>query len=207
MVTYYQARQALGGRNFRKVEGNTYIRQDSNGDVILTFYQTDIVTWLPDGRIILNNGGWFTSNTNIRIVGALNGNMKTFEHQPGPGVSISSNSKSGWRLECAGVTYDWSNGDKPCIHPDGKVTGVPTALQKIYREKIGCTLEAEQLPEAISGMDLKQFRKLWGGAAGCRVELVSMAPQEFLPLIIGFRTNDRERHQVKEALADRLQNG
>ena len=70
--TYAQADALLQGRNKqgRKLGNNTYLKRLSVLDqdsIAVRYHSTDIVTFHPDGRIVLNSGGWRTMTTKARI--------------------------------------------------------------------------------------------------------------------------------------------
>lgn len=60
-----------GGSDSFKLENNTYLqRRERPGDrdaYAVKYHKTDIVTYEPDGSVILRNGGWFTMTTKQRI--------------------------------------------------------------------------------------------------------------------------------------------
>src|SRR5689334_18060408 len=43
------------------------IKQGKIGDIRLWLYQTAIVTWKPDGSVVLDSGGWKTVTTKARM--------------------------------------------------------------------------------------------------------------------------------------------
>lgn len=49
------------------VARNTFKRIEPNGDVVIRLHSTDIVTTKPDGKIVLNSGGWKSVTTKARI--------------------------------------------------------------------------------------------------------------------------------------------
>ena len=67
----YQTAQSFldAGRNpsRRTIEDNTYLQKLPMGEIALIFYQTRIITYYQDGRIILNSGGFRTVTTKRRI--------------------------------------------------------------------------------------------------------------------------------------------
>lgn len=68
--SYSDADQLLQGRNHqsRKIGNNTYlVRYTDWGNIAVRLHATDIVTYYPDGRIVLNTGGWKTVTTKSRI--------------------------------------------------------------------------------------------------------------------------------------------
>lgn len=54
----------LQGHNFnqRKLANNTTARR-SGEDIVICLHDTDILTFMPDGRVRYNTGGWQTSTT------------------------------------------------------------------------------------------------------------------------------------------------
>lgn len=59
--------EILGILSSKKVKNNTRLTEYKDGRRILTLHQTDMITWLPNGKIILNNGGWDTMTTRARF--------------------------------------------------------------------------------------------------------------------------------------------
>jgi len=68
MATYEELDNQLQGRNFnsRKVGNNTYLIRHEN-IIALRLHNTDVVTAYPDGRMMLNSGGWMTPTTKNRM--------------------------------------------------------------------------------------------------------------------------------------------
>ena len=54
-------------RHRRKLEYETYIQLKANGDICITLWCTEVVTYRPDGSCVLNSGGWRTPTTKDRI--------------------------------------------------------------------------------------------------------------------------------------------
>lgn len=69
-ITDYRTARAFldGGRDpsTRIIGANTYVHEHG-GDISIRYYRTDIVTYTPDGRIIINTGGWHSTFTSKRI--------------------------------------------------------------------------------------------------------------------------------------------
>ena len=63
---YRVATRYLGSKSERKLAHNTTIRRQG-GDIIVRYYETDIVTYHPDGRITLRDGGYSTATTIKRL--------------------------------------------------------------------------------------------------------------------------------------------
>lgn len=51
----------------KKVYNNTYRYDYEDGTIVWRLHNTDVVTKLPDGRYVLNSGGWRTVTTKERI--------------------------------------------------------------------------------------------------------------------------------------------
>lgn len=68
MTTFTELAQRLTGRNHmsRKLANNTYA-QRSGPNIAIRFHETDILTFRPDGKVVLNAGGWFQPVTLARM--------------------------------------------------------------------------------------------------------------------------------------------
>lgn len=51
----------------KKVDNNTLEIKYSDGTRAIRFHHTDVITWLTNGNIIFDSGGWRTSTTKDRI--------------------------------------------------------------------------------------------------------------------------------------------
>jgi len=67
MKTYADALAKLNGRNSRKIANNTYLRKETNGNIVVRLHSTDIITFTPDDLVTLNSGGWKTVTTKARM--------------------------------------------------------------------------------------------------------------------------------------------
>jgi hypothetical protein len=67
VINYADARDFLGNRLSRKIAHNTYVELRGGNTFAIRFHQTDVVTYHPDGQIILNTGGWQTVTTKARL--------------------------------------------------------------------------------------------------------------------------------------------
>jgi len=67
-MNYTGLNQELQGLNTqsKKLANNTYLQRRGN-DIALLYHSTDVVTFKPNGDMILNSGGWYTSTTKERI--------------------------------------------------------------------------------------------------------------------------------------------
>ena len=57
----------LGILKSKLVKNNTRLTEYADGRRTLRLHATDIITWKPDGKIILNSGGWDTVTTRARF--------------------------------------------------------------------------------------------------------------------------------------------
>lgn len=57
------------------------IRKGENGDVIFRMYNTDVVTFEPDGQILVSNGGWVSKSTHDYISEILGVSVTTSDRQ------------------------------------------------------------------------------------------------------------------------------
>jgi hypothetical protein len=64
---YADARDFLGNRLSRKIAHNTHVELRGGNTFAVRYHQTDVVTYHPDGRIVLNTGGWQTVTTKARF--------------------------------------------------------------------------------------------------------------------------------------------
>jgi hypothetical protein len=67
VINYADARDFLGNGLSRKIAHNTYVELRGGNTFAIRFHQTDVVTYHPDGQIILNTGGWQTVTTKARL--------------------------------------------------------------------------------------------------------------------------------------------
>lgn len=65
-MNYEKAVATLKNRPSKKVANNTYLVREVEG-VAVKLHQTNVVTFKPDGNVILNSGGWRTVTTKERI--------------------------------------------------------------------------------------------------------------------------------------------
>lgn len=66
MLDYSEAQRMLGKKETKKVDRNTYLRSE-DGNMVIRFWDTDIVTISPDNLYTLNSGGYFTTTTKDRL--------------------------------------------------------------------------------------------------------------------------------------------
>ena len=66
-TTYDEARATLNGRSSRTVCNNTRLVDLGDGDIGLRLHSTTVVTFHPDGSLVLKTGGWHTVTTKDRL--------------------------------------------------------------------------------------------------------------------------------------------
>ncbi len=68
-MNYTKANELLTGRchESRRIGNNTYLQRRPGGEIAVRLHRTDIVTYRPDGSVILDSGGWRTVTTKARI--------------------------------------------------------------------------------------------------------------------------------------------
>lgn len=72
-MTYAELDASLQGRcrNSRKLANNTYairfVSLPFDGAIAIRFHHTDILTFRPDGSVMINTGGWETVTTKERL--------------------------------------------------------------------------------------------------------------------------------------------
>lgn len=64
--SFVEAEQTLNGRDSRKIGNNTYLRRRGTS-IAVVLHASDVVTYRPDGSVVLDNGGWFTATSKDRL--------------------------------------------------------------------------------------------------------------------------------------------
>ncbi len=105
----------------RQIGNNTFKVEYSGGKSAIRYHHTDIITYHPNGDIILNTDGWLTSTTKERM-GYLNET----------GYSIQQVNKI-WYLVNRLTGQKWTYQDGITIHPNGEVSENGTDPQKLLK--------------------------------------------------------------------------
>lgn len=66
-MTYDGMLEILNGKISRTVGNNTTLRIDTDQCIRVRLHNTDVVTYNPNGAILLDTGGWFTVTTRNRM--------------------------------------------------------------------------------------------------------------------------------------------
>ena len=175
---YQEAKELLAkGRNkdHRPIGNNTYLVQQTNGDISIRHWQTDIITYKKNGNVVLDSQGYHTVSTGARFrnyfdispfsykgnwVAKIEGILYTFDGLELARVSQSQPSYGGWKVV---------NG-RPYI---------ASSLEILLRKKIPDT---ESLIQIIRDMDVDQLLKIWKKFKFQRGFLATYCKPEFLPL-------------------------
>lgn len=64
--SYEDAEEALGDQSSLKIGNNTYL-QKRGENIAVQLHSTDVITFEPDGHMILDTGGYRTTTTKDRI--------------------------------------------------------------------------------------------------------------------------------------------
>lgn len=132
MFTYSQLKEIYDGRRkcnyYRALKGycNCEVRQDSDGDMYVTFHSNRIATFTPDNIVTLDNHGWFDSpTTRGRIYGIT-------------GVRIHTDRKYEDKTRANGLPYSdalrFRGGH--CINPEVAVDTWSTLDRKVVAQVV-----------------------------------------------------------------------
>lgn len=94
------ARAFLGDRQRARLGHNTTIRRGLGGDVIVTYHETDIVTYCGDGTIILKADGWVSATTANRL------------HKLTPATVCVGRKLGDYVITIMPAPRDWDNGER-----------------------------------------------------------------------------------------------
>jgi hypothetical protein len=108
------------GRYRRKIDNNTYLFNHDNGGpyhrLAVHLHHTDVVVAYPDGRVVVDTGGWQTSTTRDRITKYIDGTGWSIFQQKGTWYWFNRRTNAGTR-ESGGELLPFSR--KDTILPDG----------------------------------------------------------------------------------------
>jgi hypothetical protein len=66
-MDYKSAQETLGARKSKKLQNNTYLVHGEKESFAVRLHDTEVLTFFPDGSIILNTDGWLTLTTKDRM--------------------------------------------------------------------------------------------------------------------------------------------
>lgn len=79
-MNYKTADSMLQGRNkdSKKLENNTYLVRTGDDDISIRLHATNIITFRPDGRTVIDSAGWWTVTTKDRLNKYLSHNLSVY---------------------------------------------------------------------------------------------------------------------------------
>jgi hypothetical protein len=78
-TSFSEANQILGNRTQKKIANNTLLVRLNENEIAVRLHYTDVVTFLRDGKIRLNSGGFWTATTKERINHCLNFGFRVYQ--------------------------------------------------------------------------------------------------------------------------------
>ena len=170
-ITYDRALTLLGKKNSRYLQYQTYLIRGDNRDVHIRHWQTNIITYKPDGSIVINLQGWETVTTKKRI--RIYTPVRMYSYKGTLAI---------WDMDDVGYEFE----DGIIIESDGSVKNA-TPLLAISLEKItGRNISSKKaMIQFLEGMDLDMFLKIWKKFKKDRNLIARYCPLDFLPLTMG----------------------
>jgi hypothetical protein len=152
---------------------NTMLIKLDDNSIVVKFWNTNIITYFPDGSIVIDTNGYWTVTTKARLNEFLPGHIRVY------------NGKRCNILCKDDVEYRYTDGI--LIDARGKVHA--EIIQPPIIEYLGNFLNimvksiAEAL-EVISTLDNKSLWRLWQRCTSLRSNIARFAPMTFLPMTI-----------------------
>lgn len=184
--TYNEVMRFLNGadsrvwNNLRSTRFHKETDSDGNDCVCMEYWNTDVVTWLQNGDVIINTGGWGTKTTQHRL-GAVTrvwGNCEYFEH--------------------GGVEYEMADG--ALLHQDGAVTGATPVIVKDYARLMNQDLMTlQECRVSLARLNIDNSRWVWNKLRRHRRWIAANCSEEFVPTLIGIE-------DVADVIAERMRN-
>jgi len=147
-MTYQEADAKLQGRCHlrRQVARNTTLERRT-GSLVLRLYETDLIEYFPDGRLILSSGGFRTMTTKERLnkflpygwgVNQALGHwfLKRWSDETGWKTTVSPyrcHYRPSWYAHK--VTFDWLFEDGVTITPEGEVEGTAIDPRPVIEQR------------------------------------------------------------------------
>lgn len=131
--TWADADARLGKRASLNIGWHTKLLRYDNGRIAVRYHDTDVVTYLPDGRVELRTGGWKSQTTKRRME-----DYSAAYVWSDNGIWYVKPRSEGSPWSGNGTSYLFAEG--VILHPDGTVTRAGTASDKLleleYRAKV-----------------------------------------------------------------------
>lgn len=99
LSSYAEARDYLRSKDSRKLGHNTFVEARPGGDIAVRYHRTDIITFRPDGRIVLDTGGWLTTTTKQRLSAIIPG-VRVWAERGGEWAVSSPNGRDARYEDC-----------------------------------------------------------------------------------------------------------
>lgn len=135
----YQEAKTLLARGKHVLHSNlrTTLEQRDNGAIALKLVNTDVVTYYPDGRIVLNSGGWLTATTKKRMNDYQE--EAIIYQEKGQWFAITRDpTGNGWALDDDPVPF----ADGITFWPDGTIEGAADQEEINKRRKLAKQVNA-----------------------------------------------------------------
>ncbi len=172
--TYGEVIRFLNGRDSRVWKGlkaTTFHKErdlEGNPCVCMEYWRTDVVTWLQNGDVIINTGGWHTNTTQHRLNAAVRvwGRCEYFEH--------------------GGLEYEMSDG--ALLKTDGTVEGAIPLIVRDWNYVTGQNLETiEACNASLARLNFNNTKWIWNKLRRHRRWIAANCSNDFLPTLIGFK--------------------
>lgn len=175
-LDYGKAQAVLNGRNSRVIGNNTYLEKHGNGDITIRHWSTNIITFKPDGSIVINLNGYTTSTTKARIRTYLNC------------IKIWTRKGEDIITDRSGCDYYYYDGI--VINADGSIDACPVLAIKLEKS-LGREIPTKaDLIKVLGSLTTDECMKVWGKYKSYRTFIAAYCPLEFLPLIISDYKNE-----------------
>ncbi len=166
-TTYDEAREALKGRDSRTIANNTTLVDLREDGIGLRLHSTYVVTFRPDGAVVLNSGGWHTVTTKDRL------NRVARAH----GWSVYAKAREWFVSHRSGVEFEFEDG---FTIPPAPREPKPTSLDAQV-ENHGSVLLVRPLTEAALAWLTENTDGTWFGDA------LAVEPRYVCNLVAGMR--------------------
>jgi hypothetical protein len=183
-LNYAKANAKLGSSDFLELCRNTFLeRLEYSKAIVVRHWYTNIITFYPNGDIVINTNGWWISTTKERINTYLEDTCQVYNGQFGPTLSRN------------GIDYEYKDGilidGKGIVHAAISQPPIVRYMENLLGIKTG---SKEEALAKIVFLTNKQLWSLWQRCASLRTFIASLCPVTFLPLTIA---SDDKRGQAR----------
>jgi len=92
------------GQRRKKIQNNTYVI-DYGNRLAVRYYQTDVVTAFPDGKVVVNTGGWHPGGHQINYGWRALPGASTLDR-----IGHMANTAGGWNIYKKNFVWYWFSG-------------------------------------------------------------------------------------------------